>query len=185
MLLIIAFSVIILLPVIAYLLHPLSNHKAFIFLISILLFGGFVLNFISNKPLIGSWAQATQSESILRTISRDEEFDENFLNEYIYSQPSEEQSFLIGTKIFYKALDTQSFISAESILKQLNAEFASENFQVPIFNLLADFPVREALISPFNVKESPRSCSSQFPFVSFIRWRSDIPKQRLQMKLSK
>ena len=139
MLLIIAFSVIILLPVIAYLLHPLSNHKAFIFLISILLFGGFVLNFISNKPLIGSWAQATQSESILRTISRDEEFDENFLNEYIYSQPSEEQSFLIGTQIFYKALDTQSFISAESILKQLNAEFASENFQVPIFNLLADF----------------------------------------------
>lgn len=138
MLLIIAFSVIILLPVIAYLLHPLSNHKAFIFLISILLFGGFVLNFISNKPLIGSWAQATQSESILRTISRDEEFDENFLNEYIYSQPSEEQSFLIGTKIFYKALDTQSFISAESILKQLNAEFVSENFQIPIFNLLAD-----------------------------------------------
>ena len=138
MLLIIAFSVIILLPVIAYLLHPLSNHKAFIFLISTLLFGGFVLNFISNKPLIGSWAQATQSESILRTISRDEEFDENFLNEYIYSQPSEEQSFLIGTKIFYKALDTQSFISAESILKQLNAEFVSENFQIPIFNLLAD-----------------------------------------------
>lgn len=138
MLLIIAFSVIILLPVIAYLLHPLSNHKAFIFLISILLFGGFVLNFISNKPLIGSWAKATQSESILRTISRDEEFDENFLNEYIYSQPSEEQSFLIGTKIFYKALDTQSFISAESILKQLNAEFVSENFQIPIFNLLAD-----------------------------------------------
>ena len=78
MLLIIAFSVIILLPVIAYLLHPLSNHKAFIFLISILLFGGFVLNFISNKPLIGSWAQAVQSESILRTISRDEEFDKNF-----------------------------------------------------------------------------------------------------------
>tara|TARA_Y100001970_G_scaffold102317_1_gene128522 strand:+ start:5508 stop:5744 length:237 start_codon:yes stop_codon:yes gene_type:complete len=62
MLLIIAFSVIILLPVIAYLLHPLSNHKAFIFLISILLFGGFVLNFISNKPLIGSWAKATQSD---------------------------------------------------------------------------------------------------------------------------
>ena len=72
MLFIIASSIIILLPVITYLLNPLSNQKSLIFLVTILVFGGFVLNFISNKPLIGSWVQATQSESIMRTISRDE-----------------------------------------------------------------------------------------------------------------
>lgn len=138
MLFIIASTIIILLPVIAYLLNPLSNQKSLIFLVTILVFGGFVLNFISKKPFIGSWVQATQSESILRTISRDEEIDKLFLNQYI-EKPSEEKSFLIGTQVFYKALEAQSFISAESILRHLNAEFISENFQVPIFNLLADF----------------------------------------------
>ena len=139
MLFIIASTIIILLPVIAYLLNPLSNQKSLIFLVTILVFGGFVLNFISKNPFIGSWVQATQSESILRTISHDEEVDKLLLNQYIYSNTSEEQSFLIGTQFFYKALEAQSFFSAESILKHLNEEFVSENFQVPIFNLLADF----------------------------------------------
>ncbi len=138
MLFIIAFTIIISLPVIAYLLNPLSNQKSLIFLVTILVFGGFVLNFISKNPFIGSWAQATQSELMLRTISRDEEVDKLLLNQYIFSNTSEEQSFLIGTQFFYKALEAQSFISAESILKYLNVEFVSENFQIPIFNLLAD-----------------------------------------------
>ena len=139
MLFIIAFTIIMLLPVIVYLLNPLSNQKSLIFLVTILVFGGFVLNFFSKKPFIGSWVQATQSESILRAIFRDEEVDKIFLNQYIFSKPSQEQSFLIVTQVFYKALEEQSFISAESILKYLNREFVSENFQVPIFNLLADF----------------------------------------------
>ena len=83
MLFIIASTIIILLPVIAYLLNPLSNQKSLIFLVTILVFGGFVLNFISKKPFIGSWVQATQSESILRTISRDEEVDKLLLNQFI------------------------------------------------------------------------------------------------------
>ena len=138
MLFIIASTIIILLPVIAYLLTPLSNQKSLIFLVTILVFGGFVLNFISKKPFIGSWVQAPQSESILRTISRDEEVDKLFLSQYI-DKPLQDQSFLIGTQVFYKALEEKSFISAESILKHLNTTFISENFQVPIFNLLADF----------------------------------------------
>ena len=139
MIFIIGSSIILLLPVIVYLLQPLSNQKSLIFLVTILVFGGFVLNFISKEPLIGSWVKATQSESILMTISRDEEFDKFFLNEYIFDQSSEEQSFIMGSQVFYKALEEQSFNTAESILKYLNVEFASENFQVPIFNLLADF----------------------------------------------
>ncbi len=138
MLIIIALSAILLLPVIAYLLHPMSNQKSIVFLITIIVFGGFFINFISKKPFIGSWIQATQSELILRTISRNEEFDGVFLNEYLKSQSTLDQSFLISTQVFYKALEQKSFISAESILKHINAEFASENFQVPIFNLLAD-----------------------------------------------
>ena len=139
MLFIIASTIIILLPVIAYLFNPLSNQKSLIFLVTILVFGGFVLNFISKNSFIGSWVQANQSESILRTISHDEEVDKLLLNQFIYRNTSEEQSFLIGTQFFYKALEAQSFFTAESILKHLNEEFVSENFQVPIFNLLADF----------------------------------------------
>ena len=101
MLFIIASTIIILLPVIAYLLNPLSNQKSLIFLVTILVFGGFVLNFISKNPFIGSWVQATQSESILRAIFRDEEVDKIFLNQYIFSKPSQEQSFLIVTQVFY------------------------------------------------------------------------------------
>lgn len=164
MLFIIASSIIILLPVITYLLNPLSNQKSLIFLVTILVFGGFVLNFISNKPLIGSWVQATQSESILRTISRDEELDKLFLNQYI-DKSSEEQSFLIGTQVFYKALEAQSFISAESILKHLNTNFVSENFQVPIFNLLADFrDEKYPEIASSNLLiniENPANCNAQ------------------------
>ncbi len=139
MLIIIALSAILLLPVIAYLLHPLSNQKSIVFLITITVFGGFFINFTSKKPYLGSWVQATQSESILRTISRNDEFDDVLLSEYLKSQSNLEQSFLLGTQIFYKALEKKSFISAESILQKLNADFVSENFQVPIFNLLADF----------------------------------------------
>ena len=139
MIFIIGSSIILLLPVIVYLLQPLSNQKSLIFLVTILVFGGFVLNFVSKEPLIGSWVKATQSESILMTISRDEEFDKFFLNEYIFDQSSEEQSFIMGSQVFYRALEEQSFNTAESILKYLNVEFASENFQVPIFTLLADF----------------------------------------------
>ena len=138
MVFIIGSSIILLLPVIVYLLQPLSNQKSLIFLVTILIFGGFVLIFISKKPLIGSWIKATQSESMLTTISRDEEFDKFFLNEYIIDQSSEQQSFITGSQVFYKALEEQSFVTAESILKHLNMKFASENFQVPIFNLLAD-----------------------------------------------
>ena len=58
----------------------------------------------------------------MRTISRDEEVDKLLLNQYIFSNTSEEQSFLIGTQFFHKALEAQSFISAESILKNLNIE---------------------------------------------------------------
>ena len=107
MIFIIGSSIILLLPVIVYLLQPLSNQKSLIFLVTILVFGGFVLNFISKEPLIGSWVKATQSESILMTISRDEEFDKFFLNEYIFDQSSEEQSFIMGSQVFYKALESE------------------------------------------------------------------------------
>ena len=45
---------------------------------------------------------------------------------------------MLGAQVFYKALELGSFNSAESILKTLNTQFISENYQVPIFNLLAD-----------------------------------------------
>ena len=102
MLFIIASTIIISLPIIAYLVNPLSNQKSLIFLVTILVFGGFVLNFISKKTFVGSWVQATQSESILRTISRDEEVDKLLLDKYIYRNTSEEQAFLIGTQFFIK-----------------------------------------------------------------------------------
>ena len=138
MLAIIAISVILLLPVISYLLQPLSSQKSLIFLFTFLFFGGFLFNFISTNSFKGSWVEATQSESVLRTISRDGEFDSLLINRYLESASSEDESFLLGAQAFYKSLELQSFNSAEDILRILNLKFTSENFQVPIFNLLAD-----------------------------------------------
>jgi hypothetical protein len=138
MLLIIAISIILLLPILSYLLHPLSTQKSTVFLISFFLFGGFVLNFQSTNSLIGSWVQAAHSGSITKVISRNGQLESNILNKYLEYQSSQEESFLLGVEIFYKALEHESFDSAESILRLLNIKFSTENFQVPIFNLLAD-----------------------------------------------
>tara|TARA_B100001250_G_scaffold391970_1_gene393362 strand:- start:3 stop:791 length:789 start_codon:yes stop_codon:yes gene_type:complete len=138
MLIIIAVSVILLLPIISYLLQPLSNQKSVVFLISFLIFGGFILNFISPNSFIGSWVQVAQSESIYKTISLNKEFDNFLIEQYLENTSSEDESFMLGAQVFYKALELQSFNSAESVLKILNSQFISEAFQVPIFNLLAD-----------------------------------------------
>ena len=138
MLIIIAVSIILLLPVISYLLQPLSNQKSIVFLITFLIFGGFIFNFVSPNALIGSWAQVAQSESIYKAISRNKEFDSYLIQQYLKNTSSEDESFLLGVEVFYKALEVRSFNSAESMLKTLNSRFVSETFQVPIFNLLAD-----------------------------------------------
>ena len=138
MLLIIAVSIILLLPIISYLLHPLSNQKSIVFLTTFLIFGGFIVNFFSTNPLIGSWVDVNQSESIYRSISRNKKLNGPSINQYLENAPSKDESFMRGVQVFYKALEFQSFDSAESILQTLNSQFISENFQVPIFNLLAD-----------------------------------------------
>ena len=165
MLIIIAVSVILLLPIISYLLQPLSTQKSIVFLISFLIFGGFILNFLSSNSLIGSWVQVTQSESIYKTISSNKEFDSSFIVQYLENTSSEDDSFMLGVQVFYKALEVRSFNSAESILKTLNSQFISEAFQVPIFNLLADLRDEKypdlANSSLFISIENPSNCSLQ------------------------
>ena len=78
MLIIIAVSIILLLPILSYLLNPLSEQKSLIFLFTFLFFGSFLINFVSDNSLLGSWAEANQSDSILRAISADEEFSDDF-----------------------------------------------------------------------------------------------------------
>ena len=90
MLIIIAVSVILLLPVISYLFQPFSNQKSFVFLATFIICGGFLLNFLSPNALIGSWVQTTQSESIYRTIVRNEDFDNFIINEYLDNISSDE-----------------------------------------------------------------------------------------------
>tara|TARA_B100000287_G_scaffold433547_1_gene495546 strand:+ start:122 stop:910 length:789 start_codon:yes stop_codon:yes gene_type:complete len=138
MILIISVSIILLLPVISYLAQPLSSQKSLVFLFTFLFFGGFVLNFLSSNPLIGSWVKATQSDAVLNTIINDGELDNFLINKYLENTSSEDESFLLGAQVFYKSLELKSFNSAESMLRVLNLKFSGENFQVPIFNLLAD-----------------------------------------------
>ena len=165
MLLIIAVSVILLLPIISYLLHPLSNQKSIVFLATFFIFGGFIINFFSTNPFIGSWVHVNQSESIHRSISRNEELNSPLINQYLENTSSNDESFMRGVQVFYKALELQSFNSAESILQTLNSKFISESFQVPIFNLLAD--LRDAKYPDLaNSKllisiENPSNCNLQ------------------------
>ena len=165
MLIIIAVSVILLLPIISYLLHPLSNQKSIVFLATFFIFGGFVINFFSANSFIGSWVHVNQSESIHRSISKNEELNNPLINQYLENTSSNDESFMRGVQVFYKALELQSFNSAESILQTLNSQFISESFQVPIFNLLAD--LRDAKYPDLaNSKllisiENPSNCNLQ------------------------
>ena len=117
MLIILGFSLVILLPVFAYLLHPLSSHKSHVFLITLFLFGGFAFNFVSNKQIFGSWKLSYQSDSMREIIDKNVEFPNKVTTELIFSQHSHEDSFLIGTEIFYQSLDNNSLVSAESIFQ--------------------------------------------------------------------
>ena len=106
MLIIIVILSILLLPVISYLLQPLSSQKSLIFLFTFFIFGGFFINFISPNPLLGSWVQVTQSESIYRTISDNKEFDDLLINKYLQNQSLDEESFMPVSYTHLRAHET-------------------------------------------------------------------------------
>ena len=165
MLLIIAVSVILLLPIISYLLHPLSNQKSIVFLTTFLIFGGFIVNFFSTNPSLALGLMSINLNLSIEVFLEIKSLSSPLINQYLENAPSKDESFMRGVQIFYKALELQSFDSAESILQTLNSQFISENFQVPIFNLLAD--LRDAKYPDLaNSKllisvENPSNCNLQ------------------------
>ena len=82
MIIIVFLSIAILMPVLAYLLQPLANQKALVFLFTILFFGGFIFNFTSSHPFLGSWVNATESEAVSYAIKNDEELDDFIKQRY-------------------------------------------------------------------------------------------------------
>ena len=150
------------LPILSYLLQPLSPQKPLVFLLTIFLFGGFFLNYVSSKPLLGQWAFAQQSDTILKMINENREIPNSLFSSVLSQGDSSEDSFLLGVEIFYKSLDLKSFASAESILGSLNSIFQSQNFQVPIYNLLADLrDTKYPLVADVNLSiklEEPVKC---------------------------
>ena len=161
MIIIVFLSIAILMPVLAYLLQPLANQKALVFLFTILFFGGFIFNFTSSHPFLGSWVNATESEAVSYAIKNDEELDDFLISRYLNNKRSKEDSFLLGTQIFYKSVELGSFTSAESILKIIQKS-VGENFQPLIFNLLADlrdakYPTVSNAKILLNI-ESPNNC---------------------------
>jgi len=126
------------LPIISYLLSPLSPQKPLIFLITILLLGAFSLNHTSLKPLFGQWVNAQQSEQIYKMLQDDLEVSDIAFHEFIFTMDSMTDSFLLGAEIFYKSLEMKSFNSSESILSILNTNFQDEKFKVSVFSLIAD-----------------------------------------------
>ena len=150
------------LPLLSYLLHPLSTQKPLIFLAAIFLYGGLFLNHISSKPLLGQWSYAQQADSITQIIKENRQVPDSMLDNFLSQMNDSEDSFLLGVEIFYKSLDMKSFASAESILGALNSTFQSQNFKVPIYNLLADLrDLQYPLIAEANLSleiEGPVSC---------------------------
>jgi hypothetical protein len=126
------------LPIISYLLSPVSTQKPLIFLITILVLGAFSLNHNSLKPLFGQWANAQKSEQIYHMLQNDLEVSDLVLNKFISQINSREDSFLLGVEIFYKSLDMKSYNSSESIIEILNTSFPDQNFKVSIYSLLSD-----------------------------------------------
>ena len=56
------------LPIISYLLSPVSTQKPLIFLLTILFLGAFTINHTSIKPLFGQWVNAHQSDQIYKML---------------------------------------------------------------------------------------------------------------------
>ena len=124
------------LPIISYLLSPVSPQKPLLFLLTILLLGAFSLNHTSLKPLFGQWVNAHQSDQIYKMLQDDLEVSDLALNEFISTMNSTEDSFLLGVEIFYKSLDMKSFNSSESIIGILNASFQDQSYKVSILSLI-------------------------------------------------
>jgi len=150
------------LPILSYLLHPLSPQKPLILLAAIFLYGGFFLNHISSKPLLGQWSYAQQADAITQIIKENRQVPDPMLSNFLSHKKESSDSFLLGVEIFYKSLDMKSFASAESILGSLNGTFQSQNFQVPIYNLLADLrDLKYPLVAAANLSleiEGPMNC---------------------------
>jgi len=165
MLILIATTIVIILPILAYLLHPLSSQKSTVFLIAFFLFGAFTSNFLSQNPVLGSWQKIGQSESIDSLAQINAEFPSSLILVFINHADSKENSFLLGAEVFYRALELGSFTSAESLLKILSAKFQDESYQIPVYNLLADlrdakYPwVAESKV--FLRMDSPPQCKPQ------------------------
>ena len=117
MLIIIAVSVILLLPIISYLLHPLSNQKSIVFLATFFIFGGFIINFFSTNSSIGSWVYVNQSESIHRSISRNEELNSPLINQYLENTSSNDESFMRGVQVFIKPWNFSHLIPRRASFK--------------------------------------------------------------------
>ena len=151
------------LPIIAYLLSDAASQKALVFFTTAMLFGALILNHSSAQPLFGSWANSMQSNTIENKIFKNLELSDETIISFLGQKDLPEDSFSLGTIVFYKALEFKSFNSAESILRSLNSNFRDPEFQLPIYNLLADLrDVKYPMIS--NAKlllavEPPVNCS--------------------------
>lgn len=126
------------LPIIAYLLSGAASQKALVFFTTVMLLGAFILNHSSAQPLFGSWANSIQSRAIENKVFKNLELSDETIISFLAQKDLPEDSFSLGTIVFYKALEFKSFTAAESILRSLNANFRDPEFQLPIYNLLAD-----------------------------------------------
>jgi hypothetical protein len=126
------------LPIIAYLLSNAASQKALVFFTTAMLFGALTLNHSSPQPLFGSWVNSIQSDAIENKVFKNLEISDEMIMSFLAQKDLPEDSFLLGTIVFYKALEFKSFNSAESILRSLNSNFREPDFQLPIYNLLAD-----------------------------------------------
>ena len=153
------------LPIISYLLSPVSTQKPLIFLLTILFLGTFTINHTSIKPLLGQWVNAHQSDQIYKMLQDDLEVSDLVLNKFISTMNSTEDSFLLGVEIFYKSLDMKSFNSSESIIGILNTSFQDESFKVSIYSLLSDLrDAKYPLIGDAKlllVAAAPASCNAE------------------------
>ena len=161
----IAILIIALLPIMAYLLSGASSQKALVFFATVMLFGGLLLNHQSSDPLFGSWLHSKQSNAIQQKIRNNSELSDEMILTFLSRKDLAQDSFLLGTLVFYKALELESFNSAESILRSLNSAFTEPDFQLPIYNLLADLrDAKHPLVSNSKLLltiQKPLDCSPE------------------------
>ncbi len=130
-----------LLPIIFYLFARHQDSKNYVFLLSIIIFGGISLLYFSPHAIIGKFSESKLISKIDSKIKKNNELSFEDLNS-ISSLQNEELGFIYLSQLITNSLNASSFDSADSIIQFISSKYVGDDYQIEKFELLTQ--IRDA-----------------------------------------